>query len=825
MDIQGYIIDKWLGTMNANHPILTVYDTDGKYYSLLPLVAERGVKVIDTTKNLLANREEACDYWINTLVNDSNARMLIYRTMKVAENKKVNDPYIAFTQVGKFFPFGPNDNYVNMCKNFLPGKEAAIDDLFKNGTDSFNNINALQEGVSYPELENLTKGKSFVEITLGMLTLMETANTAWMSEWKSFGERYLPGLDCNGTTLRDIKQKLWQYLLFSEFVLDLPGDLPSELKTVACCPKEQYDNIIILCKNLRNKNDLRDDYVEQAQTITAKLHLDTLFATAKNLGKIVTFAFENRVEYNIYLDDLHNGEYEKASLLLNKNKQSVWYQADAEVSLFWDLAEQCERMLGCIRKSNVELNNLKELTAWYAEQGYQVDAAFRKYQHKISTSDEDNASIAELSKFVYAQYRSFTEQIQQKYQKDIMEEGYPIPSIESNISFWQTHVEPLLNQNKRVVVLFADAFRYEMGKDLSVSLGNSYTVDCQPSAAYIPTVTRFGMSALLPHANDKLELKVDDKKLMPFIDGKKVETPSDRINHIKENIPSHIVVADITSDKFLAANVDSSTNLMIIRSTKIDSAGENITNIGLSEMDSELKNFSKSIRKCKTLGFDTFFIVADHGFMIQPGFQAGDNMSKPVGTVVLEERRCLGGDLNSNETSWMCEPSKFGIKTDVFRFAFAKQYGVYEKNIIYFHEGLSLQENIVPILKVTLNEDKQQDSFALDLTYKGKKDGVVRIERPLIEICLRGIDTLFMPEKCILRIMILNEHNKEVGHVVGSTFYDETTELITIPGGCEKVKQPIELDQGLQGDIIVSALDPDTNATMATLRLQTELDF
>lgn len=825
MDIQGHIIDKWLGTMNATHPILTVYDADGKYYPLLPLVAERGVKVIDTTKNLLASREEACDYWINTLPNNPDARMLIYRKNQFPKNKLINDPYIAFTQVGYYFPFGPNDNYVNLCKSFLPGKEAAIDELHKNGTDSFANINALQEGVSYPELENLTKGKSFVEITLGLLSLNETVNTAWMSEWKSFGERYLPGLDCNGITLRDIKQKLWQYLLFSEFVLDLPGELPVELKTVPCCPKELYENIIVLCKSLRNQYDLRDDYVEQAQSITAKLHLDTLFSTAKNLGKIVTFAFENRVEYNIYLDHLHNGEYEKASLLLNKNKQSVWYQADAEVSLFWDLAGQCERMLNCIRKSNVESDNLKELTAWYAEQGYQIDSAFRKYQHKLSTSDEDNTSIAELSKFVYSQYRSFTEQIQQKYQKAIMKEGYPIPSIASNITFWQTHVEPLLNQRKRVVVMFADAFRYEMGKDLSVSLENSYPVHCYPSTAYIPTVTRFGMAALLPKANDRLELKAEDGKLMPCMDGKKIELPVDRISYIKENVPAHVTVEDIMSDKFLAANIDSSVNLMIIRSTKIDSAGENITNIGLSEMDSELKNFSKCIRKCKTLGFDTLFIVADHGFMIQPSYQAGDNMSVPVGTTILKERRCLAGDLNSNETSWMCEPSKLGIKTDVFRFAFAKQYGVYEKNIIYFHEGLSLQENIVPIVQVTLNEEKQQDSFALDLTYKGKKEGVVRIKRPLIEICLRGTDSLFIPEKCIIRMTIRNEHNKEAGQVVGSGLYDETTDLITIPGGCEKVKQAIELEEGVEGEILINALDPDTNATMATLRLQTELDY
>ena len=52
MDIQGYIIDHWLGKMSAEKPVLVIYDRNALYHSVLPLAEEKGVKVIDTTKGL-----------------------------------------------------------------------------------------------------------------------------------------------------------------------------------------------------------------------------------------------------------------------------------------------------------------------------------------------------------------------------------------------------------------------------------------------------------------------------------------------------------------------------------------------------------------------------------------------------------------------------------------------------------------------------------------------------------------------------------------------------------------------------------------------------
>ena len=43
MDIQGYILDHWIGKMSAEHPVLMVYDKEGIYYDHSILLVHRQV--------------------------------------------------------------------------------------------------------------------------------------------------------------------------------------------------------------------------------------------------------------------------------------------------------------------------------------------------------------------------------------------------------------------------------------------------------------------------------------------------------------------------------------------------------------------------------------------------------------------------------------------------------------------------------------------------------------------------------------------------------------------------------------------------------------
>ncbi len=64
------------------------------------------------------------------------------------------------------FPVGPQDDYKYISSVVFANQEDEIERLFASGTTSFNMINALLDGVAYPALEQLTGGKSFVEMTV-----------------------------------------------------------------------------------------------------------------------------------------------------------------------------------------------------------------------------------------------------------------------------------------------------------------------------------------------------------------------------------------------------------------------------------------------------------------------------------------------------------------------------------------------------------------------------------------------------------------------------------------------------------------------------------
>ena len=155
MDIQGYIIDHWLGKMSAEKPVLIIYDRNALYHSVLPLAVEKGVKVIDTTKGLLHARLAASRFWCGELAENNDLRMIIYRQMPqpTTDRQWVEEPYSAFKNAAAMFPVGPQDDYKYICQSFLPTKKDEIERLFASGTTSFNMINALLDGAAYPALE------------------------------------------------------------------------------------------------------------------------------------------------------------------------------------------------------------------------------------------------------------------------------------------------------------------------------------------------------------------------------------------------------------------------------------------------------------------------------------------------------------------------------------------------------------------------------------------------------------------------------------------------------------------------------------------------
>jgi len=816
MNIQEYILDHWFEKMKPETPVLMVYDKDGIYYDLLPLAEAKGIKVIDTTKAPLHARLSAARFWCNDLSIDKDLRMIIYRKRQQPANNRqwVEEPFCGFKTAAAIFPFGPQDDYQYICQTFLPTKIKEIKQLFDNGSTSFNMINALLDGAAYPELEQLTGGKSFAEITVGLLAQISCADIRWIHEWKNFAEIQYPGLDCYGSTLQEVQQKLWSYLLFSEFVFDLPGDLPDSLKNVAKAPEEMKEKIYLVCDKLRNLINLREVYVKMADKTAKALNLADIFAKTKHLGNRITFCFENTVEYNRFIAYLKEGKMTEAHDMYEKNVKDVWYQENAEVVTFWNLAKYTLMLAEC---EGIESDgSLKDLINWYANDGQKADFAFRRFYTEKMGALSLPPAVKELGDLVNARYREFSERGVKEYQKRI-KELKDIPSLRNQGCVEKIY--PALKDGKRVVFAMVDAFRFEMGKAFSLSIERNYTnnVVCEAKVSYIPSITRFGM------ANHLADISIKERggKLVPMIDGSEIVTPAERIDYLKK--VTGVEVQDIRLEDFDPSAVNESTRLLVIKSTGIDVAGENDKLNGLAAMNGEMIKLVHLLDECRKLNFDVAYLVADHGFMLQPSFRSGDQINKPTGSdILLEESRMIAGNLNDSTDVLSFTPEQLGIKADVIKFCFAKNYTVFRRGEVYYHEGLSLQENVVPMISVNLQIEKKQNTFRLELKYKDKKEGTIYSRRPIIDINIYT-DNLFSDDVNI-RLSVTDDQNNTVGQPEGK-FFDEVTQTLTLPSVVSKARQPLSINDEFSGDtIVITALDTDTNVTLSTLTLNFDND-
>jgi hypothetical protein len=232
---------------------------------------------------------------------------------------------------------------------------------------------------------------------------------------------------------------------------------------------------------------------------------------------------------------------------------------------------------------------------------------------------------------------------------------------------------------------------------------------------------------------------------------------------------------------------------------------------------------AKMLDDCKRLKFDLAVLVADHGFMLQPAFRTGDLINKPAGSdIILEESRVLAGNINESPYTLTLTPADLGANISVMKISYAKNFTVFSRGDVYYHEGLSLQENVVPIITVKLQEEKKQQAFHVDLLYKGKTEGTVYSRRPIIDINTTFSD--LFADDINIKLVISGDNGAIIGKPEGK-FYNDVTELVDIPSGATAIRQPISIEDDYHGNsITITALHPETNATLSTLKLNFEND-
>ena len=838
MSIEAYIQEQVLAERLRQNSVVVVYDPEIRYRRLCQDLASDNTAVVDATESSIESREQAMRA-LQGLGRGELQGLLVYVPAKAPlddEHKQV-DPFSPFAACGGIFPDGDGDSFQSLCLKAKPEHAEEIRRLFtEDANPDFAVIDAVGGGVGWPNLRAQLGAESSRDILLGLMApdrrQLEAlqANDAWVSEARDLFKRTLGlKLRTRGKTWSSIADELWRFVLFSEFVFDLPQTLPEALADIPRAEEGARPIIEALCESLRNDRRSQDFYIEKAEEIEAELNLPDQCRELTDLGGRDTFPFEERTFLLQAISAFDQGDIERVRGILGQHERSVW-TAQGESREKWYLVDAAASLAQVCADLEQRLpehsESLEGLVQFYVGSLREMDRLHREFEQTVSDYawQDTRGEMSSLTQRARKLYANLAESTQRCFMRLVRKTGWPLPGMLANTQAFDRLVAPQLKQNgHRVAFFMVDALRYELGVALEKQLANDGSIEMQPSLVQLPSVTPVGMASLLPGADDLLMLEKGEDGLVPKLDGKPVATVAQRMEAFRRRYGQRF--AEMRLEDFVrnkGPEIDPETDLLVLRSVEIDSHFENHPETAPAEITNALKRIRMAVNRLVEHGFHEVVIATDHGFYMNTHAGAGDVATKPHGDWLIVHDRCALGDGSADDHHLVMEAERLGIRSNTKRLAAPLSMAPYRAGLHYFHGGLSLQECVVPVIRMQLRSHEQPSVKRASVTI-GYKQGATRITTrvPVIDVVVEAAD-MFSGEGSY---EILIEAQDKKGNVVGEARatgpVNPATGTLSLQPG-EAVKVNLKMEMEFEGKFKVKALDPRTQTVYSQIDLETD---
>jgi len=835
--ITDYIRDEVFSARLRRSAVLVVYDAHRRYRQLCESLACDAVAVVDASESSIESREAAVRAFVSLGRGEPGPKeLLIYIPARasVTDEERQTDPFAAYTVCGAIFPSGDGDDYLSLCLKAKPDHATEIRRLFEqNPSPSFALIDNLGGGLQWPTLRTLLQAESARDILFALLVPSPKqkealqANEAWVGEARALlGATLGLKLITRGKTWSSIADELWRFLLFSEFVFDLPSGLPAALSNVPRAPEAARPLAEDLCERLRNDARTRPTYIERAEQTEADLDLPSHCKEIAGLGVRETFPFEERTLLVASLRALEADRLDDIRGILDRHRGSVWI-GQGESQARWGLVEAILRLVECCDDAERQLldhaRGLDALIGYYVSSLCEVDRRQREFEQ--STADiiisPDTAMMAVIDQ-ARQRYGRLTEKIGALFTRHLEATGWPPPGRLANADVFNRFVQPLLYESRRrVAYLLVDALRYELGVALHSELAETDQAELQAACAQFPTVTPVGMASLLPGAGSGLQLAKEGDGFVAVLDGARLVQVGQRMEVLRARFGDRFAEMPLTRFVAPKEKVPETVDLLVLRSNEIDSHLENSPETTLSLIHQTLRTIRVAIHKLKGLGFADVVIATDHGFFLNAHAEAGDLCAKPPGNWVTVHDRSLLGAGAADANNFAIAAEKVGIRGDFLRFAGPRSMAPYRRGLLYFHGGASLQEAVVPVITVRLRAKQPEVAKAsVALSYK---NGARRITTrlPVVSLLVETSDIFSLRSDFEILLEAQDRKGKVVGEAKPGGPVNAATGTVTLKAG-QPEQVTVRMDPDYEGKFTLKALNPVTMTAYAALDLETD---
>lgn len=344
----------------------------------------------------------------------------------------------------------------------------------------------------------------------------------------------------------------------------------------------------------------------------------------------------------------------------------------------------------------------KEALQDYINQDYLIDTCYRKCLFNYTNIEDTDP------------YSDIKAQIDYYYSNELLDNSIKQWNITFDLNkvenkdrqerFYYNHVRDV---RERVVVIFSDAFRFEVAKELQDELDSNDRLDTTMKYALtgLPSVTYTGMNIMLPHK----ELTFENGKVR--VDGQSADGTQSRDKILKQYDENNLAlqlkdILDMTSKE--VKQTITGKNVIYLYHNQIDAKGHEskTTRELIGATEKAISEISQAIQTLRTNGITHIIVTADHGFIYQ------ERQIEDSDKINLNDQT-FTGQANSRYLITKDRIDVKGVKSATIGASLGNSdstnvYYPTSKNIFvargsqknYVHGGSSLQEMLIPILDI-----------------------------------------------------------------------------------------------------------------------------
>lgn len=412
----------------------------------------------------------------------------------------------------------------------------------------------------------------------------------------------------------------------------------------------------------------------------------------------------------------------EVAVLVRQRRQGHWYR---EFRHLYEAIDYATQFFHAMSEANLTMDSLAEGVDRYSRVWFRLDQLYRKFTYHVRMSGQASLmeSLADQVENFYSNnyLLKLNDHWQAFVDKTNQWEASPV-LLQKN--FFNHCVKPFLNKDNKVCVIISDALRYEIGDELLslIRQEDRYDANLEPALSMLPSYTQLGMAALLP--NKELALANNDTGTV-LVDGQSSQGTANRIKILNQAISQRSTA--VKAEGFMALNKEDSRALLrdhdvvYIYHNRIDATGDKReTEERVFEAAEEtLQELIRLIKKLTGANASNLLVTSDHGFIYQnrtideSDFADVDAEGEQI--LFYDRRFVLGLGLKEAPSLRKFESIELGLvgDVDVQIPKSINRLRLKGSGSRFVHGGASLQEVVIPILKI--NKKRQSDISAVEV--------------------------------------------------------------------------------------------------------------